>query len=80
MMCFSICNCSRAFWDKRISQEVNGEAMGDVWLALFTHIHFDFQIVLNKMILCFNSLIDNFRSSRGMSSRLWEVVTNKVSP
>ena len=25
-------NCSRAFWDKRISQEVNGDALGEVWL------------------------------------------------
>jgi len=23
--------CSRAFWDKRISQEVLGDALGEVW-------------------------------------------------
>lgn len=26
-----VVNCSRAFWDKRISQEVNGDALGEVW-------------------------------------------------
>lgn len=30
----SVFNCRRAFWDKRISQEVVGDALGEVWFWL----------------------------------------------
>ena len=64
--------CSRAFYDKRLSQEVSGDALGEVIMCTnnFHFIYFSSKLLL-RLSVC--------RSSRGTFSRSWEVATSKVS-
>lgn len=44
---------SRAFWDKRISQEVNGDALGEVWLFVVFFLTFCYFYFLSCAALKF---------------------------
>lgn len=69
LLCLS---CSRAFYDKRISQEVSGDALGEV-----SHLQLnrktDGNIMFNSCVLC-------GRNSKDMFLRSWEDATSRGSP
>lgn len=55
---------SRAFWDKRISQEVNGDALGEVWLFVvffLTFCYFYFLSCAALKIFLFFFFLQEFR-------------------
>ena len=68
---------SRAFWDKRISQEVNGDALGEVWLFVVFFLTFCYFYFLScaalKIFLFFFG-----RSSGVTCLKSWEAVTSRV--
>jgi len=76
---FPSSNYRRAFWDKRISQEVNGDALGEVCMS------FSLKPSVCDPKFCWifhNYFITPFvanRSLKAMYSKLLEAVTNKDS-
>ena len=76
---FLTSNYRRAFWDKRISQEVNGDALGEVCMP------FSLKPSVSDPKFCwifYNYFITTFvanRSLKAMYSKLLEAVTNKDS-
>lgn len=73
-------NCRRAFWDKRISQEVSGDALGEVCSLAGKTFNVYYEFLQKFVWFCvhhYNSAAN--RNLMVMSSKLPEVVTNKDS-
>lgn len=81
LVLYTTLKCSRAFWDKRISQEVLGDALGEVWsLGGIRTFNVSWNFLRNfdetDWPLHFYNSAAN-RNSKAMSSKSLEVMTNE---